>query len=476
MSIRFVCFIILINLIPHANAEPNWQPHTLTGPNGEQVPAELGYIETPQIRGKADSGTLELGFVRLKSQAQNPGNPIVYLAGGPGGSATWTASHQRHPMFVALTEFADVIIFDQRGTGLSRNGLEDCRYDPKIPLTQAITLEGYINAMSDAARYCRKQWSQTGVDLNAYNTMESVHDLEALRVALGAEQIDLWGISYGTHLAFAMNKTYPQSVGKMILASSEGLDHTIKSPANVDAVLARVATAFKAHPASAQYPELVPMMQGIHEKYAAEPATIKVPTRDGATVELAVSKANIQLMTAGALLRDPSSIANLPGFYGLLAMGDFSLIGPHFLGMRMEMFTLNPMSVAMDAASGVSQERWQQVQGEAERSVLWRSSNLPFPDISAALGVKDLGDDFRSLNKNATPTLFFAGTLDGRTPLEGQRDVANYFSNKSFVTIENGGHNLYMSSPKVLATMQQFLRGETLAEEITIELPIPEFR
>lgn len=479
MSHRIFSLLALIPLIflcSTVTAEPRWQPYTLNGPDGQSIEGELGYIQVPANRSKKSAAMLELGFLKLKSQSVNPGNPIVYLSGGPGGSGISTAQYQRYPMFVALTQFADVIILDQRGTGVSRNGLQDCSYQAEFGFDHALDAEGYIEAMKKTASFCRQQWLEQGLDLDGFNTMESAHDLEALRIALNAKQIDLWGISYGTHLAFAMEKTYPDSVGRMILASSEGLDQTVKRPAQVDHVLQRVAQRLKQDNAGQQYPDLLELIEQVHQQYREEPLVTTVKTHDGKSLEIAISTFDIQRMVAGGLLRDPSAIANLPGFYARLAQRDLSMIGPYFLGSRAEMFTLNPMSFAMDAASGISKKRWKLIQKEANESLLWRASNAPFPDINSVLEVKDLGDEFRQHQKSNTPTLFLAGTLDGRTPIEGQLEIARYFSNKHFVTIENGGHNLFMSSPKVLELMRNFLAGEALPDEYSIELPAPGFR
>ena len=54
--------------------------------------------------------------------------------------------------------------------------------------------------------------------LESYTTEESADDLEALRLALGAEKITLWSISYGTHLALSMIRRHPESVHAAILA------------------------------------------------------------------------------------------------------------------------------------------------------------------------------------------------------------------------------------------------------------------
>ncbi len=68
------------------------------GENGK-TDAELGTLLVPENRSDPQSNLIELAFVRFKSTAKTPGPPIVYLAGGPGGSgigAAWLALPALH--------------------------------------------------------------------------------------------------------------------------------------------------------------------------------------------------------------------------------------------------------------------------------------------------------------------------------------------------------------------------------------------
>src|SRR5690606_38449663 len=142
------------------------KPYTLSGPDGNTVEGVVSYIEVPENRHVDGSKKIKLGFVKLpnksgmektkanSSSTKKRANPIVYLSGGPGGSATWTARGERFPLFVALTDIADVIVFDQRGTGLSRNNLEDCAFTPDIPFEQPLTQDTYLRSMKKAAAFC----------------------------------------------------------------------------------------------------------------------------------------------------------------------------------------------------------------------------------------------------------------------------------------------------------------------------------
>jgi pimeloyl-ACP methyl ester carboxylesterase len=105
------------------------EPYTFTGPNGVKVEAERGTFEVPENRKDPNSRKIKIGFVRFKSASATPGDPIVYLAGGPGGTGVGTAQGPRFPIFMALREVADVIAYDQRGTGLS-SPTPFCRAEP----------------------------------------------------------------------------------------------------------------------------------------------------------------------------------------------------------------------------------------------------------------------------------------------------------------------------------------------------------
>src|SRR5215203_6026953 len=157
------------------------KPYTFENGKKEKVDAEFGTLLVPENRSVPESNLIELAFVRFKSTAKNPGPPIVYLAGGPGGSGIGTATGSRFPLFMALREIADVIAYDQRGTGYSKPNL-GCFESMQLPLDVAPSREAVIKELNENSRACASYWHDIQrVDLNAYNTNESADDLEDLR-------------------------------------------------------------------------------------------------------------------------------------------------------------------------------------------------------------------------------------------------------------------------------------------------------
>ena len=453
-----------------ALAQSQSGPFRFAGWRGAETDAERGFFEVPEDRRDPASRRISLSYVRFPSTSARPGPPIVYLAGGPGGTATGTATGPRFPIFMALREVADVIAFDQRGTGLSNH------IPPRPPSTgpaPALTRDALTRSLRDELQSAWADWTRAGVAMRGYNTVESADDIDALRRHLGVETIDLWGISYGSHLALSVLKRHGDRVGRVALASLEGQDQTVKRPARLDACLQRVDALLDADPAvRAAVPDLPALMRRVHERLEAAPVDLAVAGPAG-PIALQVGGFAVQLL-AGGMIANPGTLALLPGLYLALDAGETSLLAP-FLGGMAARLGVTGMPEAMDLASGISAERLRRVEAEARTAVLGDALNFPMPHLVGAVEGVDLGDDFRAPIRIDTPALLVAGTLDGRTPLEEQAEVAAQFQQRTQVTVDNAGHNVFESHAEVQDLLVRFFRGEAV-EDATLSLPPPAFR
>jgi pimeloyl-ACP methyl ester carboxylesterase len=433
-------------------------PYEFRAADGTTVAAELGEIEVPENRARPDGRLLRLKYVRFRATTATPGAPIVYLAGGPGGSGIDTARRERFPMFMALRAVADVIAFDQRGTGLS-NDLPPCDSGVRVPLDRPSTPQGLTRTMREAAEVCRRFWAERKVDIAGYTTAESAADLDALRQALGASKITLWGISYGSHLAFAALKRMEPGIDRVVIASGEGLDQTVKMPAHTDAFFARFGAALRAANPGAATPDVPALMRRVHDRLDREPARAPVKDAAGAAVTLAIGRYDVQLVAASSIA-DPPSTVRLLKMYEAMDKGDFTAPAQILLAMASDSIKMRGMPEAMDIASGISDAQLAAVEKQAMTSLLADALNFPMPHLRGQLGVADLGDAFRAPVTTAVPTLLVMGTLDGRTYLEAQPDNLRGFSRHHRIDVENAGHNVWMTSPEIAPAVIAFLKGE----------------
>ena len=239
--------------------------------DGTIVAAEQGEVRVPENRSDPESRTIPVRFVRLPSRSDAPGPPVVYLAGGPGGSGTEAGKGERWAMFDRLRDDADVILLDQRGTGLSQE-LPYCESSVVLPPDEALTRERVVALYRAGLGECLAFWDGAGVDVRGYTTWESAADVDAVRRAVGAERVSLLGISYGTHLALATLRRFPDRVDRLVLVSTEGPDDTAKLPSRTDAYLDRLQAAIDADPASrARYPDVRGLIEGVLARAEADP-------------------------------------------------------------------------------------------------------------------------------------------------------------------------------------------------------------
>jgi len=450
------------------------EPITFEARSGDSVPAFQGSFDVPENRTDPDSRLITIGYVRFPALDGADGAPIVYLAGGPGGSGTGTARGQRFNLFQKMRAHGDVIAFDQRGTGLSGNDLPTCESSVFVPETEAVSDADYATAYRAAIAECGDFWRGQGVDIAGYTTAESVEDISDLREHLGAHQVSLWGISYGSHLAMAALNAIPEEIDRVVIASAEGLDQTVKLPAETNAYFARLQAAVNTQEAAREaYPDIEAMMRRVQARLYAEPILIDVPQRDGSTLPFLFQRRHAQQMASG-LIADPESAVWLLAAYASLDRGETEIAAQLFA--RFQRFgapiTLRPMSTAMDMASGISQERLALYRAQEAEGLAGGYLNFPMPQALGVWPGFDLGDQFREGPYGDTPVLLLSGTLDGRTYLDSQAEALAGMSDVTTVIVRNSGHNLFMENDEVHAVIHRFMRGKPVGtDEILAELP-----
>lgn len=451
------------------------EPIAFKSAAGQTTDAMRGSFQVPENRAVPGSRMLTLHYVRFPATTAKPGAPIVYLSGGPGGSGIETAKRERFPLFMAMRQFGDVIALDQRGTGAS-DDTPVC--EPKAAPSDAkqMTDAAYTAEYRAAALECAAFWKANGVDLGGYTTVESVHDLDALRRHLGTDKISLWGISYGTHLALAALKMMDDRLDRVVMASAEGLDQTVKLPAATDAYFDRLQAAVDNDPrAKAVYPDIKALIARVHQRLQAKPVLLHLKGPDGVDADVLLQRRTLQMIEAGPI-GDPQGAILMLAIYRAADAGDYQPLAD-----LMQRFTspgepmkMRAMPLAMDVASGIGDDLLAVVEAQAKTALLGDALNFPMPQLRDAFPELDLGDEFRKAPVSKVPTLLLSGTLDGRTYPDSQLEAVAGLDQLQAITVVNAGHNLFMTSPEVTAAIERFMRGEPVKSH-RILVPSPDF-
>lgn len=438
---------------------------------------ERGHLIVRENRQKPNSNLIELVFVRLKSTTDKPGYPTVYLDGGPGSSAIGIANIPDYMRaFQKLREVGDVILLDQRGVGRSKPNLTQ-RATESLPLDVFADRDVALRTFNERAKVAADHFRSQGIDILAYNSVESAHDVDDLRKALGAEKLNLVGFSYGTHLGLACIRYHGKNLNRVVLIGTEGPDHTDKLPSTSDASIRRLSALVARDPElGPKMPDLTGTLKRTLDRIEKEPVTVTITDqRTRKPVDVKVGKIGLQFL----IMRDLGDTNDLPIFplwFYTMDKGDYSIL-KRFVERRYNQYGagVSVMTLVTDISSGVSKARKQQIQNEAKTALLGDIVNFPLSEMGHVFGNPDLGDAYRSPIKTDVPTLFVSGVLDNNTQPFQADEVRKTFKSSTHIVIDNAGHESMLVDPQVQQTMVQFLRGEDVSK-VKISLPPLKFQ
>ena len=179
-------------------------------PEGIEGDAKCGTLEVFENRATQQGRKIKLNILVLPATGQQrEPDALFYFAGGPGSAAAEDAPGIA-PILANVREHRDLVFVDQRGTGQS-NPLNCELFDSADP-------QSYLGSFFpiDDVRKCREQL-EPKADLTLYTTNIAMDDLDDVRAALGYDQIDLYGGSYGTRAALVYLRRHPKHVRTVIL-------------------------------------------------------------------------------------------------------------------------------------------------------------------------------------------------------------------------------------------------------------------
>jgi pimeloyl-ACP methyl ester carboxylesterase len=264
-----------------------------------------GTLDVPENWSHPESRRIQIGYLILKSTAAQPmPDPVVFLAGGP-GSSPLTSGGIWARFFAGLRQERDIVFFDQRGTRLSSPlrceaytklmalvlppEEDDSAGTPAPPVHPAeVTnpddlLQKARELYGPSADACARQLTEKGVDLSQYTTAASANDAVALVKALGYDQYNLYGISYGTRLALEVMRSHPESGLRSVVLDStyppEIKTYELLSISTHEVAMRLFADCERDPQCNAAYPDLKTRLIALLARLRTEPVVSDDGTR-----------------------------------------------------------------------------------------------------------------------------------------------------------------------------------------------------
>jgi pimeloyl-ACP methyl ester carboxylesterase len=180
---------------------------------------ECATLEVPLDYSDPTGRTIEVAVIKDPANEEKIGS-LAINPGGPGGSGIEYALYNNQSFSSTVRDSYDIVGFDPRGVGQSTP--VDCLDDETLDSYVAVDPDpdtpaeekAYVDTGVEMANGCAAQ--KDGIS-DHVSTVEAARDMDVLRAALGEDQLDYFGASYGTQLGSTYAELYPDRVGRFVL-------------------------------------------------------------------------------------------------------------------------------------------------------------------------------------------------------------------------------------------------------------------
>jgi len=389
---------------------------------GETI--ECGYLTVPVDHETIDEATLELGVAILKSYNDTPApDPIIMAQGGPGGSTISTYAEQAAFLVEPFRESRDVILFDQRGTLYTKPNLLCPEYTTFVAenIEREMDSEEIIWLETQAMLDCRQRLLNEGINLGAFNSLQNATDVEALRLALGYDEYNFYGVSYGTLLGLHLMRDYPTGLRSVIIDAvvPPQTNFLTEAPRSQNRAFSQLFETCAADPECQQaYPNLENTFFEIVTRLDETPVRVTVnDIRTGESYQAVLDGSGfVALMFQMFYLTD--FIPALPLLIDYADQGNFDILGIVWslvaFDRTMSVGMYNSVICAEDADFTVDDLNVEGIRPQFAEDIT--TEYQQFIELCNQWDVPDLGPFVDEPVTSDIPTLLFSGQFDPITP------------------------------------------------------------
>ncbi|MBX3066268.1 MAG: alpha/beta fold hydrolase [Anaerolineae bacterium] len=429
-------FVALLSVdLADVRAAPNTskiklEPCVLAG----SVSAECGTLRVYEDRltHRGRQIDLRVAVLRARSKDVLP-DPIFFFAGGPGVPATADALSVAN-IFLNARQHRDVVLVDQRGTG----GSHELLCPTPDPVKYAELGEGYLPV------YVKDCLANLDGDPRFYTTAMAMDDVDEVRAALGYDQINIYGGSYGATAVQVYLRLHEDRVRSAVIAFGTLLDIPIfermayTSQLALDGVFERCEQDILCH---ATYPDLQKEFATVMQRLKEKPiATKTLKTGDGQPIMVnditfagAVHSMLLYVRDAARLPRLIHRIYTLGDVDSLMLSTPSGSIAPTLVMAVVIRCFETWASYKPDNIKKLGDSYLNDLQTQNAVELQKTCALLPDPGAAAA---------YPARAKSDVPVLILTGGADPQNPPENMEGYQQIWSNSLWVIFPDQGHNI----------------------------------
>ncbi len=422
---------------------------------------ECGYVYVPEKHEVPDGKLIRLPVAVLPAEGTNwQPDPLFMAQGGPGGDA-----FEVFPFLVGARTAnfdRDIVIFNQRGTLYTEPNLF-CNETEEVVEEMLLLPREKADALSlEALADCYDRLNSAEINLSAYNSLQNAADIDVIREALGYDQYNFYGVSYGTLLGLHLIRNHSNNLRSVILDGvvPPNINFLTKIASNTDRVFTEIIQYCEADPGCQnEYPNLEDRFFELVADLNRNPEFLTI--RDSETGKRYEARLDgdtlVDLLFQAFYL--PDSYAIFPKLVDNLEERDYTFIHAiwPFFAFNRSISEGMYFSVicAEDADFMLSEVSLEEIRPYFAAGALGEMQT--YQDACAIWQVEQLAEDVDEAVYSDVPTLLISGHFDPITPpLFAAVAAATLENGYSFVS-PTGSHGVAFDDDCMNKIVDQFL-------------------
>lgn len=387
---------------------------------------------------------------------------MTFNPGGPGEAALPLASVLYDELPEQIQRRFDFVAWDPRGIGASQPQLSGCGevsppppenpYEP--PATGPVDWRAFAQTYIEVSAPILSDCYERNPDVAPYlGTWQVIHDLDAMRAALGENQWTYWGMSYGTRIGYWYAREFPDRLRAFILDGSWPANMGLRTWAGMDTW----SFAYATQQFGSQFGKKMPVKFD-RVLTAMNRRTVVNDGEEYTRWDVApLIFVNISYQTSY-----PAIVDVINGAYQALFHPNANKAARGFAKMKrglkvleknadtsaafnIQMINCSDLDgrPSLDGVAAMAQSAYENNSVYAGNSVMTKGVFCEGLPESMVRKPKDIGTPFVL----PTPPVIINSVGDTRTPWLGGKQISGYLSGSTFITYEGTQHVTYLQTP-----------------------------
>jgi pimeloyl-ACP methyl ester carboxylesterase len=453
---------------------------------------QCGFVIVPEDHRDPDGPTIKLAVAifKAKDEVAQP-DPTIFLSGGPGEKTIASVAPFADHLAVFNAD-RDLIFFDQRGVGSSEPALECPEFvEALFDILDEADPETTQHTIYETTMACKDRLIAEGHNLAAYTTKQNAADVEAIREALGYEQVNLFGGSYGSLLAQAVMRDHPENIRSVIIDSTVPMEKSLLldiPTTAVNATLHLLDTCAEDQACSTAYPDLENVLFDLVEELNADPIAVELVNPLDSQRYDALMSGDMVFGNLVFYLYQTPIIPTLPQAIFNVANGDYELMiqlsGRKLMAYDALSRGMQFSVLCTDDLVGRTPEDYLEIRASMPPALAGNADpediiEYGFFAICENWPVEEADLSVKQPLISDIPTLILGGEFDPVTPPDYGRLVHEHLSNSYFFEFPTIGHSVSVANDCARSVATAFISDPSIEpdascrESLAMEFALP---